>query len=274
MTVPFGIGLSLLFGVIGLVIFSALNLLICYYCPDTYLFQKAPSTVLRISKKQIYKLSDMFLVVLGVGIFLVPLISIGLIWVFTIQGISAFVLEWGRLEIINEHVKLTATYMIDGSLFDKNIDDDTIRKLEIMRQERSWFATYTMISRIMAYILLPIYIVITTFERTRAARSSYQFAQSRQQHILKRLFTFMVIATLFALLDYYYSAPYRMTNLGRLEDVGLDFKIPFLGLYAAVIPIFWLLLISMIDQLIARPRTDNIKHPSTYELYLQSKGTL
>jgi len=50
-TIPLGMFLSLRFGLLGLVLFTAINLLTCYYCPDRILFGK------EIPKRHVYELN-------------------------------------------------------------------------------------------------------------------------------------------------------------------------------------------------------------------------
>ena len=111
-TVPLGIVLCLLFGILGLCVFSIINLAFCNFLPDNFLFLKAPDSVSHFSRKQIYKAEDAIICTMGLAFFLLPALCVAICFFFSVEDISNFILGKAHWGIVNDTTIKSATFAI------------------------------------------------------------------------------------------------------------------------------------------------------------------
>ena len=269
LSVPTGIYLSLVYGSYGLLVFSIFNLVICYSCPDTFLFKKAPDGVSQFSGKQFYKGGKSFSQLYVSTFLVIPLTTTILILAFSTKEIANFILGLSRLDVVNEDVVKAATYIIEGPVAVPNIDVQTLKELEVMRQDYPKRSLAIIVYRLISYCFLPVLIAFSTFDRTREARSTFNFRNekpaSRSKRILGIGIAFIILIGSNYLCSAAYKTAYLTSNSVLFYD---DFAI-------LVPPVFiilsWMILLGVGDRLISRPQSYFATHPSTYELYVQSK---
>jgi len=269
LSAPFGILLSLLYASYGLLIFTLFNLVICYYCPDSFLFKKSPDGISQFSGKQFYKggksSSQLYL-----STFLViPLTTTILILAFSPKEIANFILGLSWLGVVNEDVVKAASYIIEGPVAVPNVDVQTLKELGVMRQDYPKRSLAIIVYRLIAYCFLPILITLSTFDRTREARSTFNFRNEKPASLSKRILGIGIALVILIGANYLCSAAYKtayLTSNSALYYVDVAILVP-----PVFIIISWMFVLGVADQFISRPQTYFVKHPSAYELYLESK---
>ena len=269
LSIPLGIFLSLLYGGYGLLIYSIFNLIICHYCPDIILFQKAPDGVSQFSGKQYYKGGDSFAQLLLTTFVIIPVITVILILVFSPKEIADFIVGLSWLNVVNDDVVRAATYISEGPAAVPNITVQTLNELEVMKKDYPRRSLGFITCRIIAYCFLPILIAISTFDRTRATRSTFEFRNAKHVSMLKNILGTILVIIIFMGANYFHSAVYKTAYIYSrsfpINDVIGFLPVPFLLI------ISWMILLAVGDALISRPQSYFVKHASAYELYLQSK---
>ena len=262
-TIPLGIFLSLRFGLPGLALFTAINLLLCSYCPDTLLFQKRPDSVHRLSRKQFYTGELTINAVVVLSLLIIPVISIAIVWIYSPLDIAKFVLQWPSFEVVNDNVKLTLSSLADSSIQDSDLRHGTQKNIEEMQKYYTKSSLYAIVYRLTIYLFLPIMIAVSTFDRTRAARSGHEFSNSQKISMFERLIGVGIVLGLFLLVDYSCSTPYfwLFNSKASILNVILPFSLGF----------SFLALLIALDGLFAKPQTFRTEHATDYELYLERR---
>lgn len=253
MTVPLGVFLSMRFGFLGLVLFSILNLAICFRCLDTNLPEKKWPRDYQLKGKKLNTPSSTNAQVVAWALLISPIVlSIGFTWFFPPQEIARFILEWDWLGVINQNNKIAAAYMVDTSVIDLNISDSNLRGLEEMRGRYPRVSMFAIISRIMVYLFLPIFIALTTFSRAQELRAKPISTQSGHNELFKAFKNFEIgglAMLLFIIFSYLCSAPYFMLDLNSFYIPLTHIIMPFL------LPVIWVLGLSKFDNIIVRLHT-------------------
>ena len=109
LTVPFGIILGFQFGIMGLLAFSILNLFICHKCPDSFLFQKAPDSLNRLSGKQFYKAERTY-INLQSTILLLSLLFGVLVWTQPSEKLARLIIKLSPLASLNNNIEIALNY--------------------------------------------------------------------------------------------------------------------------------------------------------------------
>lgn len=262
LSLPLGIYLSLQFGLLGLALFTVINLTLCHFCPDSFLFQKRPDAVHRFSKKQFYSGRDSGLFFSSLMI-LVPVVATIIVWVFSPQELSKTMLNWSDLGVVNDYLKMTLFYIVEPSAVAPHLTEQMLADLESMIRYHLRLSLYAAVCRLLLYIALPIAIVFSTFDRTRAARSSHAFGVPKKPSQLERLAIITVCLSLFFWLDFRCSTPYAVANQSR--GTTLLAIMPTLQTSA-----FWFALL-FLGQLFSRPQSCQYEHATDHELYLERR---
>lgn len=265
LSLPLGIYLGLQFGLLGLALFTVMNLTLCHFCPDSFLFQKRPDAVHRFSKKQFYSGRNSGLVFSSLAL-LSPLVAMLIVWVFPLRDIAGFILSWADYGIINENMETTAAYISDASLVTENVSASTLERLEYMNKRFPGAAIYTVLSLIIIQLCAPIVITTTTFDRIRAARSGHTFRASRKIPVLKYLLFSLIFLALSAWTFYLCSAPYTIfrNSRGIMALIVAPTMVSF-TLWGALL---------ILDNFISRPQSCQYEHATDHELYLERRRAL
>jgi len=126
MTVPFGVFLSMQFSLIGLIVFSGLNLAICFRCRDAILLEKTPVLTNQRLGISLKEPPNKFSLITVWALFVLPLlISLGFVWAYSAEQIAGFILRWKWLGIVNQNVHMVTTYMADTSSFNERYNIQT-----------------------------------------------------------------------------------------------------------------------------------------------------
>jgi len=183
MTVPFGIFLSLRFGILGLSVFSLFNLAICYFCPDDVLQRN--NTISANHKKphlleNPYKTQE---ATYGLTLIL-PIISLILVWIFSPEAIATFVLQYNWVDIVNDNIQMRAKLIVDPQGMDLNAGNHTLQRLDRMQDFPPRLLMYEILNRIMIFFFLPLLIALSTFERTQDKRIRALYEPTHPQGLL------------------------------------------------------------------------------------------
>ena len=278
-SIPLGIFLSLRFGLYGLISFAILNLVICHFCPDSYLFQKPPDSVNRLSGKQFYKGdAGAFQLLFSIVIF-VPIITAFIVIAFSPKEVANFILKMAWLDVVNDNVIIATSYMVDSSSFPKDSDAQLLKALEIMQKDYPRLSLGIIIYRLLAYCFLPVLIAISTFERTRSARSSHNTRKAKPVNFAAHFLFPAIAIVIFLNANYWCSAAYELVSFVNyiIEfPSGYCYFVAYIIILPATLFSIMLcakLLVGIGDHVISRPQSYFVKHPSAHELYLQSKKT-
>ena len=270
LTVPFGIILGFQFGIMGLLAFSILNLFICHKCPDSFLFQKAPDSLNRLSGKQFYKAERTY-IYLQSTILLLSLLFGVLVWTQPSEKLARLIIKLSPLASLNNNIEIALNYFVAPSSLSTNHPNDIQQGLDFMRQSNPRLAIYAIIFHLAAYFYLPIMIAFSTFDRTRAARASFQY---RQTHNSKHPNRWMIFVFIFSLLI----GAYILTSKPFIHpDYFINAWVKSLHAILIlmspwVMAFGWMVFLTEADGFISRPHTFFTKHPSAYDLYLESKS--
>ena len=98
LTVPCGIFVSLRFGVLGLSIFTLINLAISYFIPDGILNERHSGSVQQEISHPLENPNKTQEATFGLALGL-PIISLILVWVFSPEVIAAFLLKLSLIHI-------------------------------------------------------------------------------------------------------------------------------------------------------------------------------
>jgi len=223
MTVPFGVFLSMQFSLIGLIVFSGLNLAICFRCRDAILLEKTPVLTNQRLGISLKEPPNKFSLITVWALFVLPLlISLGFVWAYSAEQIAEFILRWKWLGIVNQNVHMVTTYMADTSSFNVNLGDGDLRKLDRMKDYYPRLSMFIVLSRLMVYFFLPVLIVITTFDRARDIKAT-------------------------SLGNYLCSAPYIL-----LFDHANGYEVVFLIIMVIGLSVSWITMLTQCDHIIAK----------------------
>jgi len=242
--------LCLRFAMLGLILASAISLALCYFCPDSFLYRKAPTRVSKVSGKEFYTPIFTANTLMTLAVLVLPLISLGVI--YSDQETTRIFLNWTSLGVINEDVKLSLAYILNDVELPTTSNSDSLKKLKIMGEYRKDISLYLIVNRLSLYFFLPIFIIATAFDRTRSERNSYEFNKKFQHSFLNSMLFALALFALFLGLNHICSAPYLLIstpgNLHIKQTLGIAI-LPFF------MPIIWIIILSIFSKILARPRT-------------------
>jgi len=248
MTVPFGVFLSMQFSLIGLIVFSGLNLAICFRCRDAILLEKTPVLTNQRLGISLKEPPNKFSLITVWALFVLPLlISLGFVWAYSAEQIAGFILRWKWLGIVNQNVHMVTTYMADTSSFNVNLGDGDLRKLDRMKDYYPRLSMFVVLSRLMVYFFLPVLIVITTFDRARDIKATNMIVKSVNDTIFKRIEFAVLLFLLFCLGNYLCSAPYIL-----LFDHANGYEVVFLIIMVIGLSVSWITMLTQCDHIIAK----------------------
>lgn len=245
----FSVMLSLRFEIIGLILASIMTLLMCYFCPDSFLFRKAPDRVSSTSGKAFYTTAFTLNVLILLAFVILPLTSVMALQ--SKQNIANFISNWESLDIINQNVKLSTAHITGNTEILKSAKASTLSKLNIMQDFRPNISLYLIMNRIGLFVFLPLFITMTAFDRTRSARNGYEFRQKFKLPISKFILTVTVLFIIFIVLNYVCSAPYVLIGSSDRDNFKTLLAYPILPFF---MPLIWFFLLSLLDEAISRPR--------------------
>ncbi len=253
-TILLGVFLSLVFGPAGLIAVLAINLYVCHLSPDSFLFLKAPDSVDRHSGKQFYKASRTVGYVMGLTFFIFPITLAIIVLALQPPQTANFILMSSWTGTLNDGVRLTLGYIADPTSLPIDADEKTSQTFANMRAIHTKSYLYIIAFKQAAYIFIPIITALSTFDRTRAARSGYEFRVSRNKSSLSVLPISIGALAYLAALNYYASMSFIDSESFHSFRGGMH---RFMGTVAisSVVGLCWLFILEFFDTLISRPRT-------------------
>lgn len=256
MTVPFGIFLSLRFGLLGLIVFSVINLVICYFCPDNILPRPPPDKAGEALRTPSVQAEGTLVATYLLALIILPLISTVVVWTYSPQDVAAFILDWAWLGIINENVQMTTAYMVDATVIDANISDHALLNLKRMREVLPRLSMYVITYGIMVYFFLPALIALTTFDRTqdKRRRAIYEVTHPEGLRLLKLLRASILCFILFVGVGYVCTTPVAMLFEVSYQLSSADRAIGLI-IITMTMPFCWMVVLLFADSFLAIVRT-------------------